>query len=166
MPIRDATPADVPEILAMIRELADYERAPDAVVATTDLLHEALFCESPAAFALIAGALMPLAVLTACSGPGTAAEPSSTTPTASSEVAVEPTARPVDLTDALNEARNTCSAADDALFDRERGYYTGMEVADDGTSIIIDSWGIDNIHTGAAGEVFPGNGHARLRSPR
>ncbi|MBM3685430.1 MAG: GNAT family N-acetyltransferase [Actinobacteria bacterium] len=54
MPIRDATPADVPEILAMIRELADYERAPDAVVATTDLLHEALFCESPAAFALIA----------------------------------------------------------------------------------------------------------------
>jgi len=38
----------------MIRELADYERAPDAVVATTDLLHEALFCESPAAFALIA----------------------------------------------------------------------------------------------------------------
>jgi GNAT superfamily N-acetyltransferase len=54
MPIRDATPADVPEILAMIRELADYERAPDAVLATTDLLHEALFCESPAAFALIA----------------------------------------------------------------------------------------------------------------
>lgn len=54
MPIRDATPADVPEILAMIRELADYERAPDAVVATTDLLQEALFCDSPAAFALIA----------------------------------------------------------------------------------------------------------------
>ena len=54
MPIRDATPADVPEILAMIRELADYERAPDAVVATTDLLQEALFCDSPAAFALMA----------------------------------------------------------------------------------------------------------------
>ena len=107
---------------------------------------------------VIAGALMPLAVLTACIGPGTAAEPSSTTPTASSEVAVEPTARPVDLTDALNEARNTCSAADDSGFERERGYYTGITIADEGASIIIDSWGTENIHSGAAGVVYPGNG--------
>lgn len=41
--IRAATPADVPEILALIRELALYEREPDAVVATEDLLHRALF---------------------------------------------------------------------------------------------------------------------------
>jgi GNAT superfamily N-acetyltransferase len=32
--IRDATPADVPTILALVRELATYEREPDAVVAT------------------------------------------------------------------------------------------------------------------------------------
>ena len=32
--IRDATPSDVPTILALVRELATYEREPDAVVAT------------------------------------------------------------------------------------------------------------------------------------
>jgi GNAT superfamily N-acetyltransferase len=32
--IRDATPADVPTILSLVRELATYEREPDAVVAT------------------------------------------------------------------------------------------------------------------------------------
>jgi GNAT superfamily N-acetyltransferase len=32
--IRAATPNDVPTILALVRELATYERAPDAVVAT------------------------------------------------------------------------------------------------------------------------------------
>ncbi|MFM8239766.1 MAG: N-acetyltransferase family protein, partial [Actinomycetota bacterium] len=45
---------DVPEILAMIRELAEYEREPNAVVATEELLHEALFGDSPAVFGLIA----------------------------------------------------------------------------------------------------------------
>ena len=54
MAIREARPEDVPEILSMIRELADYERAPDAVVATEELLHDALFCDAPAVFALIA----------------------------------------------------------------------------------------------------------------
>jgi len=34
--IRIATPADVPQILAFIRALAVYERAPDAVVATEE----------------------------------------------------------------------------------------------------------------------------------
>jgi GNAT superfamily N-acetyltransferase len=32
--IREATPADVPEILALIHDLATYERQPEAVVAT------------------------------------------------------------------------------------------------------------------------------------
>lgn len=54
MPIREATPADVPEILAMIQELADYEKAPHEVVATPELLREALFGADPAVFALMA----------------------------------------------------------------------------------------------------------------
>lgn len=54
MAIRAATPADVPEILAMIGELADYERAPHEVVATEELLASALFGPDPAVFALMA----------------------------------------------------------------------------------------------------------------
>lgn len=46
--IRFATPADVPVILRFIRELADYEREADKVVATEALLHEALFSTPPA----------------------------------------------------------------------------------------------------------------------
>jgi GNAT superfamily N-acetyltransferase len=38
----------------MIKELAEYEREPDAVVATEDLLHVALFGDNPAVFALVA----------------------------------------------------------------------------------------------------------------
>ena len=39
--IRPATPADVPEILAFIHELAEYEKQPDAVKATeADLLRD------------------------------------------------------------------------------------------------------------------------------
>jgi len=39
--IRHATPADVPEMLAFIRELAEYEREPHAAVATAeDLLRD------------------------------------------------------------------------------------------------------------------------------
>lgn len=41
--IRVATPADVPEMHAMIRELAEYERALDLVVASESDLREALF---------------------------------------------------------------------------------------------------------------------------
>ena len=51
--LRTAAPADVPLILHLIRELAIYEREPDAVVATEAMLHEALFGDSPAAHALI-----------------------------------------------------------------------------------------------------------------
>jgi GNAT superfamily N-acetyltransferase len=39
--LRPATPTDVPQILAFIRELAEYEREPDAVLATeADLLRD------------------------------------------------------------------------------------------------------------------------------
>lgn len=39
--IRPAVPADIPEILALIRELADYEREPASAIAThTDLLRD------------------------------------------------------------------------------------------------------------------------------
>jgi GNAT superfamily N-acetyltransferase len=41
--IRPATPHDLPLILALIKELADYERAPEQAVATADSLHQHLF---------------------------------------------------------------------------------------------------------------------------
>jgi ribosomal protein S18 acetylase RimI-like enzyme len=41
--IRDARPGDVPAILGLIRDLAAYEREPDAVKNTEDLLHTHLF---------------------------------------------------------------------------------------------------------------------------
>ncbi|MEU6318326.1 GNAT family N-acetyltransferase [Streptomyces sp. NPDC047009] len=49
--IRTATPADVPVIHTLIRELAEYEKALDEARATEEQLHEALFGERPAAFA-------------------------------------------------------------------------------------------------------------------
>ncbi|WP_338697861.1 GNAT family N-acetyltransferase [Streptomyces sp. Q6] len=52
--IRHATSADVPVIHAMVRELADYEKALDEARATEEQLREALFGERPAAFAHIA----------------------------------------------------------------------------------------------------------------
>lgn len=52
--IRTAVPADVPVILAMVRELAEYERAPEHARATEEQLHAALFGPHPAVFALIA----------------------------------------------------------------------------------------------------------------
>ncbi|MGU3315087.1 MAG: GNAT family N-acetyltransferase [Sphingomonas sp.] len=52
--IRPATPADIAVILRFIRELAAFEREPDAVEATEATLHEALFGAQPAAEAVIA----------------------------------------------------------------------------------------------------------------
>ncbi|MFI1799212.1 GNAT family N-acetyltransferase [Streptomyces sp. NPDC020379] len=52
--IRPATPDDVPVIHAMIRELAEYERALGEAKATEEQLREALFGTAPAVFALIA----------------------------------------------------------------------------------------------------------------
>ncbi|WP_055618820.1 GNAT family N-acetyltransferase [Streptomyces phaeochromogenes] len=52
--IRIATPADVPVIHSMVRELAEYEKALEEARATEEQLREALFGERPAAFAHIA----------------------------------------------------------------------------------------------------------------
>jgi GNAT superfamily N-acetyltransferase len=54
--VRTANPADVPLILRFVRELAAYEREPDAVLATEPMLADALFGTGPAAEALIAEA--------------------------------------------------------------------------------------------------------------
>ena len=52
--IREATAADVPAILGLIRELAEYERLLDMVVATEASLQQSLFGPRPFAEALIA----------------------------------------------------------------------------------------------------------------
>ncbi|MCZ4607638.1 GNAT family N-acetyltransferase [Streptomyces sp. Lzd4kr] len=52
--IRPATPADIPALHALIRELAEYEKALEEAKATEEQLHEALFGDRPAAYAHIA----------------------------------------------------------------------------------------------------------------
>jgi GNAT superfamily N-acetyltransferase len=52
--IRPAVPADIATILGFVRELAEFEREPDAVTATEPHLHDALFTAPPAAEAVIA----------------------------------------------------------------------------------------------------------------
>lgn len=52
--IRPARADDVPTIMGFVRELATFERAPEAVVSTEALMHDALFGAEPAAEALIA----------------------------------------------------------------------------------------------------------------
>ena len=52
--IRPATPADIPQILAFIRELADYEREPASAVATADDLFRDGFTEPKRFHCLIA----------------------------------------------------------------------------------------------------------------
>ncbi len=52
--IRPATIDDVPVILALIRELAEYEKLSDEVAATDDVLRETLFGNQPGAEVLIA----------------------------------------------------------------------------------------------------------------
>ncbi len=47
--IRPALPSDVPVLLELVRDLAAYEREPDAVVATEADLHDALFGPDPSA---------------------------------------------------------------------------------------------------------------------
>ncbi|QFQ29155.1 GNAT family N-acetyltransferase [Janibacter melonis] len=55
-PVREATVADVPDILRLITELAVYEREPDAVEATVESLSAALFPAdgAPTAFCHVA----------------------------------------------------------------------------------------------------------------
>ena len=52
--IRPAVASDIPSIHAMVRELAEYEKALDQAEATEEQLHSALFGPDPAAFAHIA----------------------------------------------------------------------------------------------------------------
>ena len=52
--LRPATPADVELIHSLIVELATYERAPEQVTGTPQLLREALFGAKPSAEAMIA----------------------------------------------------------------------------------------------------------------
>ncbi|WP_329489557.1 GNAT family N-acetyltransferase [Kitasatospora sp. NBC_01246] len=52
--IRTAVVTDVPVIHAMIRELAEYEKAPHEAVATEEQLRESLFGAAPAVFGLVA----------------------------------------------------------------------------------------------------------------
>jgi GNAT superfamily N-acetyltransferase len=51
--IRRARPGDIDEILAMVRELAEYERLADQAVATPAQFHAALFGASPAVYAFV-----------------------------------------------------------------------------------------------------------------
>ena len=48
--VRPAKPADVPAMLTLIRELAAYEREPDAVTMTAEQLSDALFRSHPHLF--------------------------------------------------------------------------------------------------------------------
>jgi GNAT superfamily N-acetyltransferase len=52
--IRPARPGDVAAIHRLVRELAEYERSAEQVVATADDLERALFGERPAVFAHVA----------------------------------------------------------------------------------------------------------------
>ncbi len=52
--LRPATPDDIPLILALVAELADYERLPHEAVATAADMHAALFAARPAAEVVIA----------------------------------------------------------------------------------------------------------------
>lgn len=54
MPLRRAVRADVPEILRLIRALAEYEKLASDVVATEAALAETLFGATPAAEVLLA----------------------------------------------------------------------------------------------------------------
>jgi GNAT superfamily N-acetyltransferase len=59
--IRPAAAGDVPRIVELIRELAEYERSLDQVAVTEDDLRAALFAAQPAVFAHVAVAAGPAA---------------------------------------------------------------------------------------------------------
>ncbi len=54
MTVRPIRPDDVPAVVGLVRELADYERALSEVRLTDDQLHAALFGASPALFGHVA----------------------------------------------------------------------------------------------------------------
>jgi GNAT superfamily N-acetyltransferase len=54
--IRTARPGDIPVVLELVHELAVYEKEPDAVEATEQMLADALFGAAPVAFCHVAEA--------------------------------------------------------------------------------------------------------------
>jgi len=52
--LRPATPQDIPQILTFIRELAEYERAPEQAVATPADMARYVFGDQPLAFVVMA----------------------------------------------------------------------------------------------------------------
>ena len=54
MIVRPATRDDVPSLIALIRDLAHYERQPDAVEIDEPTLADALFADAPVVFANVA----------------------------------------------------------------------------------------------------------------
>lgn len=54
MILRPATPDDVPALVAMVRDLATFEREPDAVEVDDAMLAAALFTDAPVVFATVA----------------------------------------------------------------------------------------------------------------
>jgi GNAT superfamily N-acetyltransferase len=52
--IRPVRPEDVPAVVAMVHELAEYERAPEQCHLTEEQLHQALFAERAALFGHVA----------------------------------------------------------------------------------------------------------------
>ncbi|MBA3278999.1 MAG: GNAT family N-acetyltransferase [Geodermatophilaceae bacterium] len=52
--VRRAQPADVPRICALVRDLAEYERAATEAQMTVEQLHEALFGEQVSLYGLVA----------------------------------------------------------------------------------------------------------------
>lgn len=52
--LRPAVAADIPAILELIHELADFEQAPDAAIATPELMYDALFGPQAVAHAIMA----------------------------------------------------------------------------------------------------------------
>ena len=56
MSVRRIRPDDVPAVVALVRELADYEKALHEVRLTDEQLHERLFGEAPALFGHVAAA--------------------------------------------------------------------------------------------------------------
>lgn len=66
MSVRTATPGDVPVMVRLVHELADYEKAAHECRLTEDQLHAALFGPDPSAGALVAtgddGAVVGMAI--------------------------------------------------------------------------------------------------------
>ncbi|MDT5026844.1 MAG: hypothetical protein QOE61_3270 [Micromonosporaceae bacterium] len=63
--IRPVRPEDVPAVVAMVHELALFERAPEQCHLTVEQLHAALFAERPALFGHVAVATTATATATA-----------------------------------------------------------------------------------------------------